>query len=195
MSDEMLVPTRLVKHLAIVAIANIADSADEKWWLTKVGSLFFQLNPVLTQALEPYSEQFSFRYALISRAPGVNIAPNSDSFHSTLSLLEGADKTCCNICKEGVCGMQLQDGSNGMCGFSFIIGFSPPPGMKPWNYLVAANRKLVPSEKLQVPQDDGSISVVTIRKLYPKHLSGFRKAVYWTLFASVIILACYALYQ
>jgi len=135
---DVPVPIGLITHLVIVGIASPRDSLEEKWWLAEgLVRLLTDSHPALAAAFKTRAQRISFRTALCARAAGSSTQPDSGSLKAATDLLGDAAHSCCLVYNWGIAEMPRADGTVASCGFIFILGFPPPPGMKPWNYVVA----------------------------------------------------------
>ena len=162
---DVPVPVKLITHLLIVAIVTPRNVSEEQYWIKEgVDMVFINTHSALAAIL--YDSDIIIQKALFKRAIGHSTKPDKGSIKAAIDLLKGADRTSCVMIKHGVVEINLGDKNVDSCGFIVILCFPPPPGMKPWTEFIAPNRPLVPSKKLAILNEDGSLLEVDAEEFY-----------------------------
>ena len=142
-------PVKLIKE--IILVANPEDGSENQWWHDEgVKSAFNFCNPELLNAFKKaYNDKtitgLSFKKCVIPA--------QYDKSEVDVAMDNISDKysNCCYLIQCGNLKVLHPDGKERNCKVAFAVIYTAPPGKKPWIDALNVTTKIIPSEKLHIP--------------------------------------------
>jgi hypothetical protein len=142
-------PVKLIKELILVAKPD--DDSKNQWWHDEgLQGAFNSCNPELQNAFKKgYADKtitgLSFKKCVI---PAQH---NKTEIDVAMDNISDEYSNCCYLIQSGNLKVYHPDRNECNCKVAFAVVYTAPPGKKPWIDSLSIETKIIPSEKLHIP--------------------------------------------